>query len=338
MSLYPWQTPIWQQLWQSGIERMPQGLLLHGGAGIGKHAFAKTLAQSLLCTRHLASDQACGECDACRYFGQNAHPDFRLVTPEAEEESSEGAVAEPVGAKEKKASEFITIHQIRGLGDFIALTSHQNSGRVILISPAEQLNLNAANALLKMLEEPPPQTRFLLVTNHLGRILPTVRSRCRLLKMPMPNPAQASAWLAEQRCPDPALNLALAGRAPLDALENGENVEWQTQRKRFCDALSQPDAGDAIAMAESVLKLAPASVMRWLQTWIYDLVSLQTTQESRYHLDRTKTQISLNKTVQLIDLLNFNLEVSSAKRLILHPLNPKLFWESLFIQYFKLFK
>ena len=154
----------------------------------------------------------------------------------------------------------------------------------------------------------------------------------------MPNPAQASVWLAEQRCPDPDLNLALAGRAPLDALENGENAEWQTQRKRFCDALAQPDSGDAIAMAESVLKLVPASVLRWLQTWIYDLVSLQTTQESRYHLDRTKTQISLNKTVQLIDLLNFNLEISSAKRLIHHPLSPKLFWESLFIQYFKLFK
>lgn len=338
MILYPWQTSIWQQLWQSGIERMPQGLLLHGGAGIGKHAFAKTLAKSLLCTRRLATAQACGECDACRYFGQNAHPDFRLVTPEAEQESSEGAAAAPAGAKEKKASEFVTINQIRALGDFIALTSHQNSGRVILISPAEQLNLNAANALLKMLEEPPPQTRFLLVTNHLGRILPTVLSRCRLLKMPMPNSAQASAWLAEQRCPEPDLNLALAGRAPLEALENGANAEWQIQRKRFCDALSEANAGDPIAMAESVLKIAPASVLRWLQTWIYDLVSLQTTHKSRYHLDRAETQISLNKTVQLIDLLDFNLEISLAKRLIHHPLNPRLFWESLFIQYFKLFK
>ena len=338
MTLYPWQIPIWQQLWQSGIERMPQGLLLHGGAGIGKLVFAKTLAKGLLCRRRPATTQACGECDSCRYFGQNAHPDFRLITPEAEEESAEAGAVEPVGAKEKKASEFITIHQIRRLRDFIALTSHQNGWRVVLISPAEQLNLNAANALLKMLEEPPPQTRFLLVTNHLGRILPTVRSRCRLLKMSIPNPAQASAWLAERRCPDPALNLALAGRAPLDALENGENAEWQTQRKRFCDALSQPYAGDAIAMAESVQKLAPVTVLRWLQTWIYDLVSLQITQDGRYHVDQTKIQINLNKNLQLIDLLNFSSEISSAKRLIHHPLNPKLFWESLFIKYFKLYK
>ena len=338
MNLYPWLDPIWEQLWQPGIDRLPQGLLLHGGMGIGKLAFAKTLAKSLLCTRRLGTAHACGECDACRYFAQNAHPDFRLITPEAEEESGEGGAAEPAGAKEKKASEFITIHQIRQLGDFISLTSHQNSGRVILISPAEQLNPNAANALLKMLEEPPRHTRFFLVTNHLGRILPTVRSRCRLLKMPMPNPAEAAAWLAFQRCPDPELNLALAGRAPLAALENGENAEWQTQRKRFCDALSQPNGGDAVAMAESVLKLAPIIVLRWLQTWIYDLVSLRTTQESRYHIDRTKTQINLNKNIQLIDLLNFNAEVSSARRLIHHPLNPRLFWEFLFIKYFKLFK
>jgi DNA polymerase III subunit delta' len=332
MNLLTWQKPIWEHLWQPGIARIPHALLLVGSAGIGKLAFAKALSQSLLCQHRTVENHACGGCSSCHYFSQNGHPDFRLVAPEADDESQDSA-----DGKEKKASELITIRQIRELGEFVSLTSHQSGPRVVLITKAEQLNVNAANALLKMLEEPPPHTIFLLVANHLSRILPTVRSRCRLVKMPMPNPAQASAWLDAQHCPEPELNLALAGRAPLDALANGENPEWQAQRKRFCDALARPTESDAIGLAESVLKIGPAIVIGWLQTWIYDLVSLRITELNRYHLDQIKSQISLNKKFQLIELLNFNSELSSAKRLIHHPLNLKLFWEFLFIKYFKLF-
>ncbi len=332
MNLLNWQEPIWESLWQPGIERFPHALLLVGNAGIGKLAFAKALSKSLLCQYRTGANQPCGECSSCHFFQQNAHPDFRLVAPQADEESQDSAEA-----KDKKASELITIHQIRDLGEFVSLTSHQNGHRVVLVTKAEQLNLNAANALLKMLEEPPPRTNFILVANQLSRILPTIRSRCRLLKMPVPSPAQASAWLSAQQCPEPDLNLALAGRAPLDALANGENPEWQAQRKRFCDALARPTESDAISLAESVLKIAPVTVVGWLQTWVYDLVRLKITQENRYHLDQFKSQMNVNKNFRLIELLNFNSELNAAKRLIHHPLNPKLFWEFLFIKYFKLF-
>ncbi len=332
MKLYDWQLSLWQQLWQPGVERIPHAILLSGQAGIGKLRFANILATGLLCQRRPADNLPCGECNACHYFEQNAHPDFRLLTPASEIATDE------IDDKEKKASEYITISQIRELGKFVSLTSHQNGRRVVLVSPAEQLNINAANALLKMLEEPPPETIFLLVTNQLSRILPTIRSRCRVLQMPAPDPQFASAWLTQQQCPEPALSLALAGHAPLNALKNSEDGEWQTQRKRFCEALSQPAAGDPIALAESVLKLTPATVLRWLQTWIYDLVHLKTIQKNRYHLDFEKSQNDFNKNVQLIELLNFNTELIAARRLLHHPLNPKLFWEFLFIKYFNLNK
>ena len=332
MNLLVWHKPIWEHLWQSGTERFPHALLLVGSAGIGKLAFAKMLAQSLLCQNRSVENHACGACSSCHFFTQNAHPDFRLVAPEADDESQDSA-----DGKEKKASELITIRQIRELGDFVSLTSHQAGARVVLITKAEQLNLNAANALLKMLEEPPAETIFLLVANNLSRIIPTVRSRCRLLKMPVPGPVQASAWLGAQHCPEPDLNLALAGRAPLDALANGENAEWQAQRKRFCEALARPTESDAIGLAESVLKIGPATVIGWLQTWIYDLARLKFANENRYHLDQIRSQKNLNEKFQLIELLNFNAELNTAKRLIHHPLNPKLFWEFLFIKYFKLF-
>lgn len=331
MNLYSWQSNFWQQLWQAGAERFPHALLLSGSAGIGKRAFADTLSQSLLCQRRTAEHLSCGNCDSCHYFAQGAHPDFRIVQPEADDVNDETEV------KEKKASEVITINQIRLLGNFIALTSHQNGQRVVIIHPAEQLNLNAANALLKMLEEPPSQAIFILVANQLSRILPTIRSRCQLVKMPMPSRDQATAWLAEEKCREPALNLALAGGAPLEALAVGRNPDLQAQRKHFCDALSQPDSVDAIALAESISKLAPAAVMRWLHTWVYDLMSAKASGDNRFHVDRIKGINNLSKLLKPIELYKFNSELINAKRLLNHPLNPKLFWESLFIKYFNLF-
>jgi DNA polymerase III subunit delta' len=331
MNLYSWQLYLWGQLWQAGTERIPHALLLSGPSGTGKRAFAAVLTQSLLCKRPGANYLPCGNCEACHFFGQNAHPDFRLVQPEAEDENDDA------DGKDKKASEFITINQIRQLRDFIWLTSHQNGRRVAMIYPAEQLNMNAANALLKMLEEPPPQTIFILVANQLSRILPTVRSRCRMIKMPMPVHDQATAWLTQENCPEPALNLALAGGAPIEALALGQSPELQAQRKHFCAALARPENADAIALAESIIKVPAPTVMRWLHTWIYDLMRAKASVEHRFHLDWSKSINNLNKKVQIIELYEFNSHLLDVKRLLNHPLNPKLFWESLFIKYFNLF-
>ena len=336
-SYYPWHLPLWQEIWRSGYAEMPHAVLLHGSPGLGKLAFALTLAKSLLCSARDAEHQACGNCVSCRYFDHHAHPDFRHMLPEADQEPPDLAVTEAAGTKDKKGSEFITINQIRSLTDFVSLTSHQSGCRVILIAPAEQLILNAANGLLKMLEEPPGQTIFLLVTNQLSRILPTVRSRCRLMRMPTPDPAQASAWLAEQGCAEPALNLALAGHAPLEALRFAADAEWHGQRKTFCDALSHPERADVIGVAEWLQKSPAPQAMRWLQTWIYDLVSLKTASKCCYHQDYIKAITNLNKNIQLIDLLNFNRELSDSRRLVHHPLNPKLFWEFILLKYFALF-
>ncbi len=259
------------------------------------------------------------------------------MLPEADQEPSDLAVTESARTKDKKSSEVITVNQIRALTDFFCLTSHQNGRRVALIAPAEQLNLNAANGLLKMLEEPPGQTIFLLVTNQLSRILPTVRSRCRLMRMPVPDAAQARAWLTEQGCAEPELNLALAGQAPLQALRAAEDADWHGQRKVFFDALSHPERADVIAIAESLQKTLPPQAMRWLQTWIYDLMCLKTASKCRYNLDYLKAIANLNKTIQLIDLLHFNGDISDSRRLVHHPLSPKLFWESILIKYFALF-
>ncbi len=333
---YPWQSLLWQEIWRCGDARMPHAILLYGSAGLGKLGFAHSLAKSLLCSARDAEHHACGSCASCRYFEQGAHPDFRYLLPEADQEASDGGVAESAGAYGKKPSELITINQIRGLTDFISLTSHQNGRRVVLIAPSEQLNLNAANGLLKMLEEPPGKTSFLLVTSQLSRILPTVRSRCRLVRLALPSLNEASAWLVEQGCTQPELNLALAGQDPLEALRAAEDANWHDQRKALCDALSHPERADLIGIAESLQKSPAPQVMRWMQTWIYDLVFLKTASQCRYHLDYLKALTNLNKTLHLSDLLSFYKDLSDSRRLIQHPLNPRLFWEFILIKYFGL--
>ena len=336
-TLYPWHSRLWQEIWRAGDNEMPHAILLHGSAGLGKLAFAQALAKSLLCSARDVGQQACGYCVSCRYFEQDAHPDFRYLLPEADQEPSDVPITESAGTKDKNGSEFITVNQIRALANFVSLTSHQSGRRVVLIAPAEQLNVNAANGLLKMLEEPPSRTIFLLVTNQLSRILPTVRSRCRLMRMPIPDAAEASAWLAQQGCAAPALNLALAGQAPLEALRVATNTDWHGQRNTFCDALSWPETGDVIGTAESLQKTPVPQAMRWLQTWTYDLLSEKTTSKCRYHPDYLKVITNLNKNIQLIDLLNFNRDLLESRRLVHHPLNPRLFWEFILIKYFALF-
>src|SRR5256885_5283861 len=167
-------------------ERLPHAILLQSGEGLGEFEFAQACAQSLLCEDPRPGERPCGACHACDWFSLGNHPDFRLIVPEsmAPESSEEGA--EPA----KKKSEQIRIEQVRELAGFLAVGTHRAGLRVILIYPADAMNANTQNALLKSLEEPPPGTVFLLVSTQIDRLLPTVRSRCARFALPPPDPAQ----------------------------------------------------------------------------------------------------------------------------------------------------
>lgn len=187
--IYPWQETLWHSLHQTR-HKQHHALLMHGRSGIGKYDFALSFSKVLLCQNAKASDIACNQCPSCHWFDDEAHPDFRLVSPEQESAADEDA---PAGKKNKKKTQ-ISVAQIRELSDFLGLSSHQTSGsRVVLIHPAEALNQASANALLKMLEEPSPGVIFILVTHHLQRLLPTITSRCQKVTMPVPDRLQSLA-------------------------------------------------------------------------------------------------------------------------------------------------
>lgn len=320
MPLYAWQGALWQRL-HAERARLPHALLLHGRRGIGKREFALEFARGLLCQSPV-DGAACGKCASCHLFEVETHPDFRLIEPIETDDAEEGS----------KATRHITIAQIRELEDFVALSTHHHGARVIVVHPAEALNAAAANALLKTLEEPTEHTVFLLVSHQPHQLLPTVRSRCRQMAMPMPDAPQAREWLAQQGTPDAELCLALAGGAPLEAMRYADR-DYLAARKDFLSALSDPARLDWLKLAEQGAKQDLANQVDWLQKWIHDVASVRLSGAIRYNPDFTRPLQELGARVNLTALLRFARELTGVRRHVKHPLNAQLLLESVYSNY-----
>lgn len=324
-TLYPWQAAPWSQLMREA-DRLPHALLITGEEGIGKRRFAEYLAQFLLCEDSAKTTAPCGVCDGCRWYLAGNHPDFRLVSPE----EKDGEAAED--AKPKRKSQVIGVDDIRDLADFVNLTAHRKGIRVTLVYPAETLNLSAANAFLKTLEEPPSGAVFILVSNHWRRLLPTIRSRCRVFPLVMPDQAVAMKWLAEQQVVNPALHLAHTGGAPLAAL-NDASAEWLPNRKAFLTHIANPATLDVLAVAVELekAKLEMSLVVSWLQKWVHDLISIKMTGKLRYYSDWKNDLTRL--AAQSPEFFHYTDRLNEAMRQAHHPLNQRLVFESLLFAY-----
>jgi DNA polymerase-3 subunit delta' len=258
--LYPWQRGQWRQLHQARDQgRMPHALLLTGSRGVGKRAFAEALAQALLCRRPDQDGQACGQCPPCRQWEAGSSPDFLRVVPE----------------EEGKA---IKVDQVRELCAGLTLTSHGGGYKVALLEPAERMNVNAANSLLKTLEEPTANTVLLLVTERPTQLPATIRSRCQQLVFPAPPRAEALAWLAEQAAIQgerAGLLLDLSAGAPLQALALAAD-EILEQRGAKLGRLEAVQAGreDPLRVAADWSQEADAVTLTWMQDWIGDMIRI----------------------------------------------------------------
>jgi DNA polymerase-3 subunit delta' len=258
--LYPWQILPWKML-RSKRGRMPHALLIHGPQGIGKLQLAERFTQSLLCESGDTSGEPCGVCSGCRWFAAGSHPDFRRVEPEALARQSAAADEsdEPAPARSARPSLEIKVDQVRALDDFLNLQSHRGGPRVALIHPAEAMNPNAANALLKGLEEPPGRAQLILVSHRPARLLATLRSRCVAVPVPAPDASASLAWLEGQGARDAASWLAFASGSPLRALgylQAGATLARRRQalQARDLDALSRADDREQLEELAEVLQ------------------------------------------------------------------------------------
>lgn len=341
--IFPWQESAWAQLQQMRA-RLPHAILLHGAEGIGKTQFAEQFAQSLLCDAPSADGFACGVCGSCGWFTQYSHPDYRRVRPEVldDDEAAEGDEEGDAGAGKKTAksskapSKDIRIEQIRALATFMNISTHRQGMRVILLYPAEALNAASSNALLKTLEEPPPQTMFLLISNSLDRLLPTILSRCRKFALPMPTQQESLSWLAAQGVKDADVWLAEQGGAPLTAHALSQ-TDARDVMNDFLGQLAQPGIDGALRTADRLQKTPVPDLVGLAQRWLYDVLSVKFSGRIRYYPRYRKELTGLAERVDSADLLRLLKSFNDRRAIAEHPLSAKLFIEDMLLDYSKLF-
>lgn len=333
-----WNKQAVAQLLGQGLERLPHAMLLVGPPGVGKTEFSEQLAALLLCEAVVATAgtaRACGQCQACRWLAAGNHPDFRRVAPDGEEgEDGEGGAEEGTGKKaKKKGPGIIRIDQIRELEDFVFVGSHRHGRRVVLITNAEAMNAAAANSLLKILEEPPANVYFILVSSRTKSLLATIRSRCRVIPFSRPDTAEATAWLSAAGLDKTALRyLDLAGGAPMRVLQ------WKAEGQlapidALIDSLLAPPSDPLMLAArwDTLLKgdgpFRMEQLVEGVQRWLFDLAQERLTGEVRYHRGwpRPKAVAKLDP----LALLAAWREIHSFRRSARHPLNQLLFLENL---------
>lgn len=340
---FAWHEAAWASLW-ARPEALHHALLITGPEGIGKSRFADAMAARLLCESPKGI-HACGICSGCHWLAGGNHPDYRKVELESDEEPAEGeeeASVKPAkttkAGKPKKPSTQIKIDQIRALEDFIYVGSHRNGRRVVIVEPAEALNPAAANALLKVLEEPPPNVYFLMVSSNWRRLLPTLRSRCRRIDLPLPETAVAVKWLKEQQLPKPELALSLAGGAPLKAISQEEKGGREGVEQLLAVIAGGP--GDPISAAarwDAVIKGNPALSMEdlvdVLQKWLHDLLRTRQGVTPRFLTSLHKELQALAGRIDPGRVMRFNRELLRIRATARHPLNPQLFLEDIAARY-----
>jgi DNA polymerase-3 subunit delta' len=329
--LWPWlQAPLQTALGQLHHH----AVLLHGLPGTGQFEFAMALTRAWLCEQSPVGSPfapACGHCTACRLLDAGSHPDVMLVLPEALQatlgwdtgDTGGDAGDDKSDRKSRKPSQDIKVDAIRAVVQFSQNTASRGRAKVVLIHPVERMNAIAANTLLKTLEEPPGQVRFVLSGSALDQLLPTVRSRCQAWALPSPEPELASQWLSAETGLD-----AAAARLLLDA-SGGQPLTARDRQAVGLDARAWPLIPQGVARGEAGPMAAwpLALVVETLQKLCHDLARVAVGTAPRYFPAE-----SLPPPPELARLNQWAQELGKVRRHADHPWNLPLKLETLMLQ------
>ena len=304
------------------LTRRGHAWLLQGPSGLGQYSLALALARAWLCER--ATPQgACGQCASCHGIDVRTHPDLCVLMPETMSLELgwplDEKTQDKLDKKERKPSKEIRVEAAR---DMVHFTQHTRSGgttKVVLIYPAERMNAVTANTILKTLEEPPGETRFVLASEAAHLLLPTIRSRCQVHTLDWPEPEQARAWLQAQGlgADDARVLLHAAGGRPDDALALATLGVQGAQWSALPQAILK---GEAAALGD----FSPAQVVSVLQKLCHDLLATASGASPRF-FDASV----LPSGSQVAALTQWSRELMQSARTAEHPFNAGLMLEAL---------
>lgn len=303
---YAWQQDIWQRLTTlQASSRLPHALLLAGPGGIGKRRLAQAFAAYLLCQSPQLSS-ACGTCKSCSLLNAGNHPDLMILAPETD-------------PKTEKKARFIKVDQVRELVDFAEKSAQMGGYRLVLIEPAHLLNMQAANALLKTLEEPGRQTLIMLLSSQAMSLPATIRSRCQQVVLGVPDEAEALAWLRPQLGSQDAaeLLLGLAEGAPLAALALRDSL-WFGERERLLRDLAGVRDGRVgpLAAAQRWHGLGAEAVLSALASLVEDLARLASGAAVVKHRDLAPIITTVAGQMTPAGMLRFRQGIAEKQRLL----------------------
>lgn len=344
-ALLPWQTNQWQQLFaRANEETLPHALLLAGPRGIGKNRFANRLVQTLLCAMPDRNNGPCGHCKSCILYQAESHPDVLVPVPKENNQvvtirkmrDSSETLATP--DEDNKA---IGIDQIRDVIEFLALKSQYGKYKIVVISPATALNTNAANALLKALEEPAARTVLILVSERPESLLPTIRSRCQRIDFELPASEDTRQWLMSQGDYGDNLDLLLelAGGAPLAA----KALSASGVVGKYEDMLGDLERlfthkADPVIVAANWIKWGLIQPVTWLRGFIMDMIRLKSASEpvTLSHPHAQKQLQLFIKTLNLKELFGFLDRLNELTKLAGSQVNRQMLMEEALIYWSQL--
>ena len=304
--IYPWQTSVWHSVQQAlQAEHLPHALLFTGETGCGHEVFLQSLAQSLLCLTPSVEGFACGQCRSCQVYKAQSHPDFMAI-----------------GLQDERQA--IVIEQIRELIYFLNLSRSYSPRHVVSVYPAERMNSNAANSLLKSLEEPSANTHLLLLTANPASLLPTIRSRCQVLRLPLPSTEQALTFLQTQSISQPLDELlALAHGRPLAALAlaNGDSLNKRQQWLTHLQQIAQGQ-GNIVEISAYWEKYDKNSLLDWQFDYLLNQL------KQSYQAAAPLSGQTLHPLINPTKIWRIYEDLLELKKRVNHPLNSRAFIEA----------
>ena len=316
--LYPWQEKQWQRsINYVHSQRLAHAILVSGPSAIGKLEFSMSFMQWMNCTQPTIEKYACGECKNCHLFKARTHPDVRMINVD-------------------EVTDQIKVDDIREINRFMSLSQQYGKYKIVCINCADHMNINAANALLKTLEEPPENSILFLVTHRADRLLATIKSRCQIWKFKTPEKSESLQWLGQQiKHADWDTLLSVSGDRPLLALElheTGLGEERATFYSYIDNLLCQKEK-----VTDLSAKLQNEELERlviWQQAWCADLVRCHYQKEpvTLENPDIRRTLHSLVGRVDLQSLFQYLDKLIELHRFSKAPLNKRLFIEDMLIR------